>query len=114
MKISHDDHNELTVLTLRGDLTGDAADRLRRAAIERLDCRVRDFVLDLAGLGAVDSAGLEALLWLQEQCEERLGQVRLTSCPGGFADVLRMTRLDQRLTTCPDLNSAILSLGSLA
>lgn len=111
MKISHEDQKELTVLTLKGDLTNDEPDRFRRAAIDRLDARVRDFVIDLEELDGVDSQGLESLLWLQEQCDERLGQVRLASCPDHMQDVLRMTRLDSRFECHQDVANAIESLG---
>lgn len=111
MKIAHEDQKELTVLTLKGELTNDEPDRFRRVAIERLDARVRDFVLDLEGLDGVDSQGLESLLWLQEQCDERLGQVRLAGCPPHVEDVLRMTRLDGRFQCHGDVETAIQSLG---
>lgn len=111
MKLSHEDQHELTVLTLKGDLASDETDRFRRAALERIDARTRDFVLDLESLDGVDSQGLESLLWLQEQCEERLGQVRLAGCQDHIHEVLKMTRLDNRFECCDDVESAIQSLG---
>ncbi|MEM9420084.1 MAG: STAS domain-containing protein [Planctomycetota bacterium] len=111
MKLSHDDQHELTVLTLQGELASDETDRFRRAALERIDARIRDFVLDLNGLEGIDSQGLESLLWLQEQCDERLGQVRLAGCQEHVSTVLKMTRLDNRFECCEDVESAIESLG---
>lgn len=111
MKISHQDQQEMTVLTLKGELTGDEADRLRRAALERIDARVRDFVLDVSELEAIDSQGLETLLWLQDQCAERLGQIRLAAGPDMLAEVLKITRLAGRFEAHPDVESAIQSLG---
>ena len=111
MKLTHQDEREMTVLTLKGDLTGDESDRLRRAALERIDARIRDFVLDVSGLEAIDSAGLETLIWLQDQCAERLGQVRLAAGPEMLDDVLKITRLAGRFEAHADVESAIHSLG---
>lgn len=110
MKLSHQDQNELTVMTIKGDLANDESDRFRRAVLERIDARVRDFVLDLKDLETVDSQGLEALLWLEEQCAERLGQIRLASCQDQLRDVLKVTRLNKRFECCSDVQSAIRSL----
>ena len=111
MKLAHEDHHELTVLSLKGDLASDETDRFRRAALERIEARIRDFVLDLEGLDGIDSQGLESLLWLQEQCDERLGQVRLAACQEHLREVLKMTRLAGRFECCDDVESAIKSLG---
>lgn len=111
MKITHEDQRELTVLTLKGELSKDQADRFRRSAIERMDARVRDFVLNCADLESLDSQGIEALLWLQDQCDERLGQVRLAGCTRHIDNILKITRLDGRFQRHADVPTAIRSLG---
>ena len=111
MKITYEDQYELSVITLKGELIGPAGDLLRRAAIERIDARIRDFVIDLSGINAIDSQGLESLIWLQEQCVDRLGQVRLAACPSFVGDILKITRLAGRFE-CHDLvENAVQSLG---
>ena len=111
MKLSHHDEQERTVLTVQGELASDKVDQFRRATLERFDARVRDFVIELGDCDGIDSQGLESWVWLQEQCEERLGQVRLAGCPDYLRDILRMTRLDARLQCCVDTESAIQSLN---
>lgn len=110
MLLSHEDQEGLTVLAIKGELVADETDRFRRAAIERMENKVRDFVLDLSRLEAIDSKGLETLLWLQEQATDRLGQVRLASCRDYFVKILEVTRLAGRLECCPDVASAVRSL----
>lgn len=110
MQLTHQDHDSLTVLTLRGDLTGDETDRLRRAAIERMDAKVRDFVVDLDRVDAVDSRGLETLLWLKAEAEDRLGQVRLARVPAHVQSILACTRLAARLECAGDVDAAMRSL----
>ena len=82
MKIAYEDKGPVTVLSIRGDLSLDETDRFQRETLQRMDQQVRDFVLDLESLDFIDSRGLESLLWLQDKCNELLGQVRL-----GFDDV---------------------------
>lgn len=110
MKISHEDYDQLTVMTLKGDLAGEESDRFRRAALERIDQHIRDFVLDMQTLDFVDSKGLESLIWLQDQCAERLGQVRLAACLPHVEQIFELTRLAGRLDCHGDVDAAIRSL----
>ena len=110
MKISHQDQGHLTVMSLRGEMVRDEAERFRRTANERMDQGVRDFVIDGQSLEAIDSPGIEALLWLQERVIDRLGQVRLAACPPYFFDILCMTRLSDRLEHHPTVEDAVQSL----
>lgn len=111
MKISYEDKGPVTVLSLDGDLSVDEADRFQREALQRFEQDVRDFVLDLESLDFIDSRGLESLLWLQDKCNELLGQVRLAACPEHIFKVLEVTRLNTRFDCHPDVDTAISSLG---
>lgn len=111
MKLSHHDQDQLTVLSVRGDLEADQADRFRKAVLERMEARIRDFVLDLRELEHLDSSGLESLLWLQDQCAEQLGQVRLAGARDHVRTILEMTRLAARFEHCDSVDTAIQSLN---
>ncbi len=110
MKLTHEDHDQLTVMTVRGELVAEDVDTFRRTALDRMTDRVRDFVLDVSRLEAVDSKGLEALLWLSEEAATRLGQVRLASPSANLRTILEITRLTGRLPCCDDVDAAIESL----
>jgi anti-sigma B factor antagonist len=110
MKLSHEDYEHLTVLTLKGDLTADHTDAFRKAALERLSDNARDFVVDLSQTEFIDSRGLETLLWLQEACGEKLGQLRLAGAGGYVAKILEITRLAARFDRHEDIDAAIKSL----
>ncbi len=110
MKMKHEDRDQMTVLSLNGEMSRGETDRFRRELLDRLDADIRDFVIELSGLESIDSQGLEALLWLQEQSIERLGQVRLANPPEFLRDVLRATRLDGRLESHVGIKNAITSL----
>ncbi|MEM6258498.1 MAG: STAS domain-containing protein [Planctomycetota bacterium] len=111
MKLSYEDKGPVTVFSIDGDLSVEEADRFQREALQRMDQDVRDFVLDLESLDFIDSRGLEALLWLQEKCNELLGQVRLAACPEHIYKVLEVTRLSTRFESHPDVDTAVGSLG---
>ncbi len=111
MKISFEDKGPVTVFSIDGDLSVDEADRFQREALQRIDKDVRDFVLDLGSLDFIDSRGLESLLWLQEKCNELLGQVCLAACPEHIYKVLQVTRLNTRFNCHPDIDTAVTSLG---
>jgi stage II sporulation protein AA (anti-sigma F factor antagonist) len=110
MKLSHEDYDQLTVMSVKGDLTSERTEEFRKAITDRLEAKIRDFVLDLKGMEFVDSKGLESLLWAQEQCGERLGQVRLAAATDSVAKILEITRLAPRFDCHPDVDSAIKSL----
>lgn len=111
MKISYEDNGPVSVLSIAGDLSVDEADRFQREALQRMDENVRDFVLDLESLDFIDSRGLESLLWLQDKCNELLGQIRLAACPEHIYKVLEVTRLNTRFDCHPDVDTAVTSLG---
>lgn len=110
MKLAHENYDQLSVLTLRGELTADQVEELRNLAHQLMASHIRDFVLDVSGMEFVDSKGLETLLWLQEQSGERLGQVRLAAPTENVNKILEMTRLAPRIDCHPDVDSAIKSL----
>lgn len=111
MKISYEDKGQVSVLSIAGDLSVDEADRFQREALQRMEENVRDFVLDLEALDFIDSRGLESLLWLQDKCNELLGQIRLAACPEHIYKVLEVTRLSTRFDCHPDVAAAVTSLG---
>ena len=109
MKITCQHNEQYTVFTLRGELTSDEVDGFRKSALEQMD-KVHDFVLDMSQVPFIDSQGLESLLWLQEQCMEKLGQVRLAACLDNVNTILKITRLDETVVACQSIQEAVDSL----
>jgi len=110
MKLTHEDYDQLCVFTIRGDLTADDVEQVRRLARERMSNDVRDFVLDVSQMQFVDSAGLEALIWIQDQCGEKLGQMRLAGATENFEKIIEMTRLTARFDRHASVEAAIKSM----
>jgi anti-sigma B factor antagonist len=110
MKLSYEDHNTVTVLTISGELTADQSDTFRRACQDRLDSGIRDVVLDVEYLTLIDSAGLELLLALMDEVADRGGQVRLVNPDDTVRKILQLTRLDRRFNIHDSIESAAKSL----
>ena len=110
MKIDFEDHDAATVVSLVGALTGDQIDGFRRAIDERFERGMRDVVLDVDRLHTADSAGLEALLWLDEETASRFGSLRIAGANETLRSVLTVTRLESRFQLHDDVQSAGRSL----
>lgn len=110
MKLSYEDHDRITVLTVSGELTSDQTDSIRRACLDRLASGIRDVVLDLEYLTLLDSSGLELLLWLVDELSEHAGQLRLVNPDETVRQILELTRLERRFDIHPSIESAAKSL----
>ncbi len=107
MNIRAEDYDHVSVLSCSGELTVDTIDVLRNQISERLDKKVRFFVLDLQAVTFIDSKGLETLLWIQTQCDERLGQVRLCNLDETCSKILQVTRLDGHFDLFTDVTETV-------
>ena len=110
MKLSYEDHDAITVLTVSGELTADSADAFRRTCQDRFDAGIRDIVLDLEHLKLLDSAGLELLLWIVDETADRSGQCRLVNPDETVRKIFEVTRLDHRFSVHETVEAAAKSL----
>ena len=110
MKVSFEDHDTISVLTISGSLTIDQQDSFRRTFDERLDSGIQDFVLDIEHLTHVDSTGLEMLLWLQDEATRRAGRVKLVNPEELVRIALHVTRLEGRFDVHDSVEAAAKSL----
>ena len=110
MKLSYEDHDTITVLKVSGDLTADQVDAFRRSCQERFEAGIRHVVLDMEHMTFIDSAGLEALLWLIDEVSEHGGQLRLVSPDEAIRKILEVTRLERRFNVHDSIESAAKSL----
>ncbi len=110
MKLSYEDHDTITVLTISGDLSADQVDAFRRSCQDRFEVGIRDIVLDIEYLTTIDSAGLELLLWLIDEVADRAGHVKLVNPDDTIRTILRITRLEGRFDIHQNIESAAKSL----
>lgn len=110
MKLKQETYDRVAVIAIAGEANVDELEPLRRMLDERIAQDTRDFVLDLDETEFLDSKALELLLWLQEQADERLGQVRLAACNDTIRKILQITRLEHHFGVHEDVESALRSL----
>lgn len=107
MNIRCEDYDHVTVVGLAGEFTAEGTETFRKHIDQRLERKVRFFVIDLEQTTFIDSKGLESLLWVQEQCDEHLGQVRLCKPDEVCRKILHVTRLDGRFDVFADVSEAV-------
>ena len=108
MAIKCDEYNGVCVLSVNGDLSGDAGPAVRRFAEERItEKQIVDFVVDLGKTSFIDSEGLEAILWLKRRADDRFGRVKIAAADENCQKILEVTRLAHRFECHPDLASAL-------
>jgi len=107
MNIRCEDYDHVSVLSVSGEFNTDSVDAFRAQVDERLQRKVRFFVVDLQQTTFLDSKGLETLMWVQEQCDERLGTVRLCNPDETCRKILQVTRLDSRFDVFADVAEAV-------
>jgi len=106
--IKCEDYNNVCVMTLDADLSGEANEAVRKLAEERVDQKqIVDFVIDFEKAGFFDSEGLETLLWLKRRSEDLFGQLKLVNLDENCKKILEITRLEHRFECHPDLPSAL-------
>ena len=101
----------IPILDVTGRLSaGEAADYLVsrvRAAIEGGGNRI---VINLSGVGYIDSLGLEALLQIHNLLRGRKGEVKLLNPTDKVAELLQMTRLTTVFDIGTDESTAVAAL----
>ena len=83
------------VLAVVGDLVVSNMSLLERGVDEALDAGARRVVLDLSGLGHVDTPGLGLFYRLHRRCEGVGGEFAVAGLPERFSDLIRKLHLDE-------------------
>jgi anti-anti-sigma factor len=102
-------YDNVGVLTIREELAGDNVEAFAARARECLGQSRYHLVIDCSAVEGLDSAGLEALLDIQDECERNLGGAKLCGLSEVCAKILEITRLARRFETFEDLDAAVKS-----
>jgi anti-anti-sigma regulatory factor len=104
-----DAYGSMTVLSVEPGLTKAEAEEFRRVAEGQIHDGGRWFVLDMARVGAVDSQGLEDLLWFHEQVEAAGGVVKVAGLKGHCRKIFEMVRFDKKFRLFDNVHEAVKS-----
>ena len=92
-------------------LTNDNVESARRTLRECTQTGQPRIVFDLRKIPIIDSAGLEMLLDVQDECVRRGGRIQLCGASQLCRDILRVTNVEQQFEHFED---AVAAAGSFA
>ncbi len=111
MRILTQNYNDVTVVELQGELDGDCAELLKNAITEIIAKRKAGIVLDMSGVGFIDSQGLEQLLWSRDYCNENKCELRLAGPDENCVKILEITGLENEFNRYAELAEAVKSFA---
>ncbi len=111
MKLKIQDYNDVTVAEVHGDLDGDVVEMFQDAIIDIVAKDRVGVVLDMRGVGFIDSRGLEQLLWAREYCNENTRELRLAGLDENCMRILEITRLADEFAHYAELAEAVKSFA---
>ena len=111
MKLKIQDYNDVTVVELHGDLDADVVELFQNAITDIVTKRKIGVVLDMSGVGFIDSQGLEQLLWTRDYCSENMRELRLAGLDENCARILEITRLANEFGHYAELAEAVRSFA---
>ncbi len=111
MKLKIQDYNDVTVVELQGDLDADVVELFQNAITDIVTERRTGIVLDMSGVGFIDSQGLEQLLWTRDYCNENTRELRLAGLDENCIRILEITRLASEFDHYAELTEAVRSFA---
>ena len=98
MSIRSTRDGERVVVDIEGQLIAGNRQQLKDAIVPEIDRGARQFVIDFADTGYIDSAGLGALVSISKKIRESDGTLRLTNLNEDLRTLFELTKLDTLFT----------------
>jgi len=111
MKVKIQDYSNVTVVELQGELDGDVAELFRNTITSIIAKNKTCIVLDMSGVGFIDSKGLEQLLWSRDYCNENKRELRLAGLDENCRRILEITQLENEFDHYSELAEAVKSFA---
>jgi anti-sigma B factor antagonist len=111
MKLQQRILNDVALVTVNGDITKGAELALKDKINSLLNEGYRKLLIDLGGVGAVDSGGLGQLAAIKATVARQGGDVKLLRITRRLNDLLVVTRLLTVFQTFDDEAAALASFG---
>ena len=109
MEIDVTKAGELTVVAPRGDLDMATVGEMRRTLAGLIDGGQSRLVMDLGGVGYMDSSGMGALVAAMKQARAAGGDVRLCALQDDVRSIFELTRLARAISIHPTRQEALAS-----
>lgn len=112
MPIRCDEYNQVCVVSVEGDLSGDACVAMRKLVDDRINIKhIVEFVLDMEKCPFIDSEGLETMVWAKKRSEDLFGQIKVVGLDDNCRKILELTRLAHRFECDKDLAAALKNMS---
>ncbi|MHC4572807.1 MAG: STAS domain-containing protein [Planctomycetota bacterium] len=111
MRIKTQDYNEAAVIELQGELDSDLSELLQGTVTDTVAKSKGGIVLDMSGVGFIDSQGLEQLLLVRDCCNKNKRPLRLAGLDENCTKILEITRLEGEFECYAELAEAVKSLA---
>jgi anti-sigma B factor antagonist len=111
MRIRTQDYDSITVVELQGELDADFTEQLQNTITDTIAKRKVGIVLDMSGVGFIDSQGLEQLLWSRDYCTENKSELRLAGLDENCMKILEITQLENKFDCYAELTEAVKSFA---
>ena len=111
MPTKSEKYGDVVVISVEAEFAGDAVSQFRTVAERQSTPENLWFVIDFQKTSALDSAGLEALLWFRERVEGNTGLVKVCGLDETCAKIFELTRFDRKFEVFPGLSAAVESYG---
>ncbi len=110
MELTTSVDGDITILTVTGDLViGEPETTFKKAVTALLEQGRVNFLVDLSGVGFLDSSGLGALVRALTMAQKEGGQTKLLNAGPQVRKLLQMTKLDSVFEIHSDLEAAVSS-----
>lgn len=110
MNLETRDDGAVTILTVTGDLViGDPETTFKKTVTRLLEEGRVHLLVDLTGVGFLDSSGLGALVRALTQSQKEGGQTKLLGANEQIRKLLQMTKLDSVFELHDDMEAAVSS-----
>ena len=109
MDIDVTQSDSVTVVAPRGDLDMATVDAVRRTLASLIDRGQSRLLMDLGGVGYIDSTGMGALVAAMKQARAAGGDVRLCALQDDVRSIFDLTRLSRAMSIHPTRQEALAS-----
>ena len=111
MEIQVAQSQDVTVVVPTGDLDMGAADQVRRVLTELIDKGQLKLVMDLGGVGYIDSSGLGTLVAAMKQARAAGGNLKICALQDDVRSIFEMPRLIKVMSVHAPRQEAVASWG---
>lgn len=112
LSVQIEPHGDWAVARVHGDVDVATAPRLREQLVSLVTRGQAHVVLDLDGVGFMDSTGLGVVIGILKRAKTHGGDLRLVATRSSLVALFELTGLDRTLPLAPSIEAALADAGA--